>query len=326
MATTVKVIADSFCEASGKRIITTEIRVPRIIWEEVLTHRMLSRSASGSRAIPVEKSIESIRTDPFVPKRWGSNKKGMQAGEDIPQDARIEATAVWLGACRMALDASDRLRALNVHKHLANRIIEQWSHISAVITATEWENFFMLRLHTAAAEEFQEFAEATLTAIKASTPQFLRPGEWHLPYTTPAEQKTAMPRAISWSVARCARVSYLRHGASSIDYEADESLHATLMEQGHMGPFEHQAVASADPKMRSGNFVGWQQYRKLLPNEDVWPYNPRAAEIRAALRVQRPNPIATIANVLGAGPAQPSHPGTHHGPGPHHPSRHHNEE
>src|SRR5512144_2210274 len=173
MSATAKVIADSYCEATGKRIISIETRYPRIIHEELLTHRAFSRSASGSRAIPVEKMIAEVRQDPFIPKRWGSNKRGMQAGEDIPYDSRVEAAAAWLSAHREAVSASDRLRRLNVHKHLANRIIEPWSYINVIITATEWDNFFMLRCHSAAAEEMQDLANAMLEAVKVSAPRIL---------------------------------------------------------------------------------------------------------------------------------------------------------
>jgi hypothetical protein len=47
-----------------------------------MTHRVFSRNAGSSRAIPVKKLIEDVLTDPFIPIFWGSNQKGMQAGEE----------------------------------------------------------------------------------------------------------------------------------------------------------------------------------------------------------------------------------------------------
>lgn len=90
------------------------------------------------------------------------------------------------------------------------------------------------------------------------------------------------------STARCARVSYLNFEGKD-DYEADIKLHDMLLKSGHMSPFEHCAramdfiehsqwrsghlVAAPDEARNAsagwcGNFRGFIQYRKTLPNEN----------------------------------------------------------
>lgn len=84
------------------------------------------------------------------------------------------------------------------------------------------------------------------------------------------------------ATARCARVSYLNFEGKD-DYEADVKLFNILLGSGHMSPFEHVAKAmtqqeyghsylATDGQMPiyglSGNFKGFIQYRKTLPNEN----------------------------------------------------------
>ena len=71
------------------------------------------------------------------------------------------------------------------------------------------------------------------------------------------------------SVARCARVSYLTHDGKR-DYAKDLELYDRLLDggaNGHWSPFEHVATPAADAAERSGNFVGWEQFRKRFPQE-----------------------------------------------------------
>jgi thymidylate synthase ThyX len=74
---------------------------------------------------------------------------------------------------------------------------------------------------------------------------------------------------IKVSVGRCARVSYLTHEGKR-EIEKDVELHDRLVVQEplHASPAEHVAQALVSPE-RSGNFVGWRQYRKTLPNENI---------------------------------------------------------
>ena len=78
-----KIIADSINVLNGVRAITWELEYPRFIHAEFMTHRMFSRNAASSRAIPVSKMIEQVENNPAMPVHWGKNKSGMQAEEEL---------------------------------------------------------------------------------------------------------------------------------------------------------------------------------------------------------------------------------------------------
>lgn len=54
----VKIIEDSIF--NGSRLTTFQLKYPRFIHSEFMTHRVFSRNASSSRAIPVSKMIAYV--------------------------------------------------------------------------------------------------------------------------------------------------------------------------------------------------------------------------------------------------------------------------
>ena len=64
-----KIVADSV-SPQGDRLISVLCTFPRIILSEVTTHRMLSKNTSSSRAIPFNKMLEAVETNPFIPIAW----------------------------------------------------------------------------------------------------------------------------------------------------------------------------------------------------------------------------------------------------------------
>ena len=78
-----KIIADSVSAVNGKRITTFELEYPRFIHSELMTHRLFSRNAMSSRAVPIEKMIEQVRNNPAKPIHWGLNQPGMQAKKEV---------------------------------------------------------------------------------------------------------------------------------------------------------------------------------------------------------------------------------------------------
>lgn len=70
-------IADSV-SPDGVRITTFCLEYPRIIHSELMTHRLFSRNAMSSRAIPIAKMIKQVRENPSMPYRFGANQPGMQ--------------------------------------------------------------------------------------------------------------------------------------------------------------------------------------------------------------------------------------------------------
>ena len=202
--------------------------------------------------------------------------------------------------------------ALNgLHKQTANRVLEPFLYVHGVITATEWDNFFGLRLHKAAQPEMRALAVPMWESLKASTPKLLEPGEWHTPFAddelTIGELQTLEGQScgdiqfeqakIITSVARCARVSHesLVTPGKRSTYEEDQATYGKLNIPGtptynpddpiHASPAEHQGTPDEylfprDQMLQGkkfkhqeqhGNFVGWRQYRKMLPGEACAP-------------------------------------------------------
>jgi hypothetical protein len=284
---TAKIIADSVSE-EGKRLTTMQLTYPRFTHAEFMTHRVFSRNASSSRAIPVAKMIEQVRTNPAMPTHWGKNQSGMQANEELHGSELWQAREVWKNTANMAANCAETMMNLGLHKQVANRILEPFQHIHVVVTATEWDNFFELRAHKDAQPEIQMLAVRMMAALGASTPKLLLPQQWHLPYVTcedfAAEQYLMNPLGVvnsdhvielakKVSAARCCRVSYLKHDGTNSSIEEDLKLCDRLAgaEPIHASPFEHQATPDTlkhglvwkSPHLH-GNFVGWIQHRKLI--------------------------------------------------------------
>lgn len=276
-----KVIADSISPV-GKRLTTLQLVYPRFIHAEFMTHRVFSRNASSSRAIPVARMIEQVRTDPAMPIHWGKNQAGMQAKEEL-SDAFNESIGtserqyvknLWHYAAEQAAIQAERMSQLGAHKQVVNRILEPFQWIHVVVTTTEWDNFFELRLHEDAQPEIHELARVMKAAMDASTPMLLQPGEWHLPYVRPEEHgKYPIDLLRKVSAARCCRVSYLKHDGTNSTIEEDLALCERLAGARpiHASPFEHQATPDdlkhglvyRSPHLH-GNLIGWVQHRKLI--------------------------------------------------------------
>jgi thymidylate synthase ThyX len=280
MTITARIIADS-TGPSAPRLTTFELRYPRFIHAEVMTHRVFSRNASSSRAIPVKKLIEDVLTDPAMPIHWGKNQKGMQAEHELSPEEIKKAKYRWLEARDEACFVARDLDELGAHKQIVNRILEPFSHITVTVTATEWANFFALRCHPDAQPEIRALADCMWDAMQASVPAHLGYGQWHLPYVRQEEKqdtRLATHDLIKMSVARCARTSYLTHDKQEPKIEQDLDLYYRLVgsEPLHASPAEHQACPDfwdATAKVwrapeQHGNLVGWIQYRKTLVNEN----------------------------------------------------------
>lgn len=269
----VKVVADSE-SPHGKRITTVQCRYPRVVHPELMTHRAFSRNASSSRAIPVERKIQEVMDDPYVPIYWGKNQKGMVAEGELGPEEKAQAEAIWLHSRDQTVSYVKELVKLGLHKEEANRLLEPFSHIDVIFTSTEWGNFYNLRRDKNAHRLMQALAGAAYEAQRQSTPVRVNMGHWHLPYITKEEREEYDERILRMaSVARCARVSYAKHDGSVPSIKEDCALHDQLKERLHMSAFEHQATPMIYVCKNSGNLWGWEQYRKEIPNENRPIYN-----------------------------------------------------
>jgi thymidylate synthase ThyX len=277
MSITAKIICDS--AFSDKRITTFELEYPRFIHSEVMTHRVFSRNAASSRAIPIKTMIENIFKDTATPVEWGKNQAGMTAKELLSSEDTTEAIKVWNLARSDAVCRAN----LGVHKQIANRILEPFSHIKVVLTATNFDNFFELRTHKDAQPEFQVLAKLMKGQYDTSSPCILSFDEenphWHLPYTyshfdgngsqtftDTLGNSITTNEAIRISVSCCAQVSY-RKNDTTLE-KADVIFNKMFAAKPfHASPFEHQVMISN--KYESGNFTGnsFSQLRKILEVE-----------------------------------------------------------
>lgn len=272
-----EIIKDSRSTA-GSRLTTFVLTYPRFIHSEFMTHRMLSRNASSSRAIPTSKFLEAIKNNPAMPLSFTKNCKGMQAKEII--ECQDEAVKIWLEARDSMMDFAQRLSDLGVHKQHTNRLLETFQHITVITSATDWNNFFALRCHPDAQPEFYKLASLMYEEYSNNIPDPVRTGEWHLPFIGEHEKCSTNnynpSDLIKISVARCARVSYNTHDGTENTVSKDLELYSKLVGGSplHASPTEHQARAHHNEFKRSGNFTGWIQYRKLLPNENILKFQP----------------------------------------------------
>lgn len=266
MAYACRLEADSI-SPGGLRLVTMVVTYPRIVHSELMTHRAFSRSSASNRAIPVAKKIQTVLDDPFIPESWGTNQKGMQAGEELAADNAHSARQKWLQARDEAVRAAQYLMGLNVHKQITNRLLEPFSWITVIITATEWSNFFGLRCHPDAQPELRKIAEMMRGAQALSVPRRVPVGWWHLPFTTEEEQASVPITSLRRiAVGRCARVSYETHDGkrdTSADIELADRLRVAT--PPHAASWEHVATPAflEDRTCVRGNFFGWHQLRHL---------------------------------------------------------------
>lgn len=272
----VKILADSINPA-GFRITSWLLKYPRFIHSEFMTHRVFSRNAASSRAIPFQKMVASIQESPAQPERWALEHKGMTALSELSGVEYIAAMNEWSDACESAIDHATHCSQYGLAKSLCNRLIEPWSHITVLATATEHGNFFALRAHPDAMPELQVLAYRMLGQYLKSDPAWIEWGNWHIPKFSGMEggpdYGIAGENGIKIATARCARLSYLTHDGEH-NPDKDIEMHDRLLAAGHMSPFEHCAKAqdfyTAHERSnfdRPGAPSGWLQYRKQFENE-----------------------------------------------------------
>jgi thymidylate synthase ThyX len=243
-----------------------EVTFHRFILAEVNTHRAWSRNSASSRAIPIARRIEDLIADPAFPVEFGINQPGMFASDILKGQAYDAALECWIEAMDNAIATARKLADLGVHKQVTNRLLEPFQWHTAIVSATEWDNFFAQRISNSAQPEMHLLALAIQQAYTQSEPILVKEGDWHLPFISIEElNEFSLETLLKVSVARCARVSYLNHGGQK-SIEDDLKLHNKLVHGNHHSPFEHVATPSDEncsslrlPKI--GNFTGWMQLR-----------------------------------------------------------------
>lgn len=272
-----------------KVLSTLLVRLPRCVLAELNTHRVFSRNSASTRAIPTQKLIQQVMEDPFIPLVWGMAAKGMQAVGVHPDAAECERT--WLKARDAAVTQAEAILALGLHKQIAGRLLEPFMWTIVCLSSTEWSNFLALRDHPDAEPHIAILAREIRKELdRTDNIQVLQPGQWHLPFAQDVEDPEGVLTTddlIKLSSACCASTSYKTVDGFDMTLDRAKAIFEKLVEKPplHASPFEH--VAQADEwftprgldedhqflgwvnKSQHGNFVGFRQFRKMLPNESL---------------------------------------------------------
>lgn len=291
-----KIIAPSVSAHTGTKLVTYELEYPRFIHAELMTHRLFSRNAASSRAIPIEKMIAQVENNTAMPYVWGLNKAGMQSEGVHPSTP----TCVWAwkkGAQR-AVQTAWELKNLGLHKQIVNRVLEPFQYMKTVVTATEYDNFFYLRCHKDAQPEIKILADMMHEQYRKANFVELSEGQWHTPYYkdgywTEEDKDFTLEQALKISSSCAAQTSYRK---TDDTLEKAEMVYNRLVESKplHASPFEHQATpwdnymgmiftvegvthTDVDGADWSGNFRNWIQYRHLLEDNTCWNYEEESA-------------------------------------------------
>jgi len=255
-----RVVAKSVSSITGKVITTYELEYPRFIHSELMTHRIFSRNAASSRAIPIKKTIEQVRLAPAMPVEWGKNQPGMQAKELLTGEILDAAKNCWLASSQDSAYFASRLDGLGAHKQIANRILEPFVFMKTVLTTTEEANWYYLRDHEDADPTICELAKCMWQATALVEDVELHPGDWHVPYYysgywkgsgyvnknmdelfNKRDSESTLANSLAISSSCCAQVSFRLLDGS---LEKADNIYDRLVNSKpvHASPFEHQAM------------------------------------------------------------------------------------
>lgn len=257
---------------NGVRLTTIEVEYPHAVHKDIMTHRAFSRNFQSFRAMPPEDVIAKIEEDPFIPETFNSRVKGMHQGDELDKNTQEVLRLDWMTQIDSAIDIARNWLSHDVAKQQINFLLQDFTWIKGIITATEWDNFWGLRAdvidpNAQPRPEVKIIAQLMKKAYTNSEPQELQNGEWHRPLVFPEDEAVLDERALNLlSAGRCARVSYDKHSLSE-PIASSLSRAEILMKNGHWSPVEHIATPGHEADKFSGNFRGWVQLRKLFDYE-----------------------------------------------------------
>ena len=269
------------CLVHYENLWTFELVYPRYIHSELMTHRVFSRNASSSRAIPVKRMIEQVRENTVIPPKVFMNQKGMVGETEADPVTTTAFHVLWEEAAENACKTAEMMERLGIHKQHVNRILEPFKFIKVIVTATDWDNFFVLRLAPDAQPEIRELASAIYNEMERYHNKdvgVLELDKEHivvsLPYITDEDIKEIGKEEyhllMKISAARCARVSYNNHDGSKPDIEKDLKLYEHLYDSKHMSPMEHACIRDEDYR-KNANLTGWKSLRYLIETYEDMP-------------------------------------------------------
>ena len=246
-------------------IWTLRLKFPRFILAQFSKHRMFSFNSTSSRAVSIPKMLKKMEQNPMTPVYWGKSQKGMTGEhghnalltdgegsngysvclENDKNQWGLTPEEAWDDAKNWSIAYAESYHKAGYHQEIPNRLLEPFQHIEIIVTATDWYNFFALRLAPDAQGEIQELARAMKQAIDTYHMQWPRMG-CHIPMVSDDEVYEWGPDlAMKVSAARCCTISYYNHKGEPMGVESAEKLYNHLVHndgQVHATPLEHQAI------------------------------------------------------------------------------------
>ena len=267
--TSARVVLDSI-SPDGVRLTTLEVEMPRYLVAQLNTHRAFSRNSASSRAMPIPTVIHRAIDNPVEPAVWAANGAGMQPRGELTGLRKLAAKALWRTGRYAVIGIAYGLAVVGLHKQYTNRWLEMHVMTKVLISSTEWENFFDLRIDAAAQCDMAEVAMAIKKALTFSHPVSVTYNTWHLPYVghvDGSKPKLSLYKAIAVSASMCAQVSY-----RSVDDTPAKAMRVCRALLGgkkiHASPFEHVSVCEPATmqwvRQRTNFNPAWTQARVLV--------------------------------------------------------------
>lgn len=277
----VKIICDSHID--DKRATTFKARMPRYLLPELSTHDLLSKSTESSRAVPIKQKIAQLKYRYWMPE-FRQHKAGMQAGDVLSTQQSGEVENMYIALKDYIASKCEIMdRDYKVHKQYVNRLLEPFSFVDVILTATDFDNYFALRAHPDADPGFEFIAKAMYIAYTRSIPLEVCHSDyptavwgWHLPFITERDIEVAakcieekyknieLPvtflgtdiqwHLCRWSAVRCARTSYKLFDGKEPDPNSEDRTWANLMGYDRDNPDEVLMAACGQLKKPNDSF------------------------------------------------------------------------
>jgi thymidylate synthase ThyX len=268
------ILADSLNAETGDRWVTFEIsNFPKVLLQELNTHRMLSRNAASSRAMPIAKVIERVKQNPYIP-TFRENQRGMVGKVIHDQERWHKAEQIYRRALESAIHYAEQMAEINIHKEAVNRLLEPFMTVPVIISGTEWQNFFRLRTSPDATPDFQATALLLQELYHSNIPKTLQAGELHCIYAEHIPDDLPIGDRLKVMSARAARISYRNHGTNHIDIQKDLELAENLIRDGHLSPLEHIGWALSKEqalRLNTRNYQGFLSFRAYWETQHLLP-------------------------------------------------------
>lgn len=153
----------------AKQIVTVELTMPKILLAQLNTHRVLSKSSESSRAVSITSMIDKVKDTPIF---WEAipDTVGMYGNEKY---TNIDKKAIMnkLNEIKTYLvNSSIELSEMGLHKEVVNRLLEPFALTKVLVTCTEVDNLFKLRVDKPGAQKqikevISEFKDQYVKAI-----------------------------------------------------------------------------------------------------------------------------------------------------------------